>query len=148
MNQSSYRVSLPPDVINDCPCIRLNPNDPCCHILPIRYFTEPSADDPNPKYPCGTCDKNINERSKAIQCDSCNYWNHIWCDEITPYAYEKLLKLPQAKRDKIIHYCKQCKEDNIPSQKLSDDEFITSIIKNLDYNEDLNLRICPPNGIK
>ena len=95
MNQSSYRVSLPPDVINDCPCIRLNPNDPCCHILPIRYFTEPSADDPNPKYPCGTCDKNINERSKAIQCDSCNYWNHIRCDEITPYAYEKLLKLPR-----------------------------------------------------
>ena len=148
MTQSAHRASLPLVETNECSCTRPNPNDPCSHVLPIYYFTEPSADEPNPRYPCGACNKNVSERSKAIQCDSCNYWNHIRCDEITPYSYEKLLKLPQAKRDKIIHYCKKCKEDNFPFQKLSDDEFITSIIKNLDYNEDLNLRITPPNEIK
>ena len=76
------------------------------------------------------------------------YWNHIRCDGITPYAYEKLCKLPQAELEKMTHFCKICKEDFIPFQKLSDEEFITSIIKNIDYKEDLNLRTCPPVGLK
>ena len=147
MSQSLLPNALP-QIENNCPCIRQSPTDPCCHVLPIHYFSEPSEDNPNPKYPCGNCGKNITEKTKAIQCDCCNYWNHIRCDEVTPYSYEKLLKLSKKERDKIIHYCKICKEANIPAQKLSDDEFITSIIKNIEYNEDLNLRICPPNGIK
>ena len=113
----------------------------------MRFFTEPAADDPNPRYPCGSCGKNVSERFKAIQCECCNYWNHIRCDQITPYDYEKMLKLPKCQRDQIIHFCKTCKEDNIPFQKISDEEFITSIIKNIEYNEDLNLRISPPEGI-
>ena len=48
----------------------------------------------------------------------------------------------------MIHFCKICKEDSLPFQKLSDEEFITSIIKNIEYKEDLNLRICPPEGLK
>ena len=39
-------------------------------------------------------------------------------------------------------------EDTIPFHKLSDDEFITSIVKNIEYNEDLNLRTTPPSGLK
>ena len=39
-------------------------------------------------------------------------------------------------------------EECFPFQKISDEEFLTSIIKNIEYNEDLNLRICPPEGIK
>ena len=58
-----------------------------------------------------------------------------------------MLKLPKNERDKQIHFCKVCKEENIPFQKISDEEFITSIIKNIEYNEDLNLRISPPEGI-
>ena len=116
--------------------------------ITFRYFTEPAADDPHPRYPCGTCHRVVDERNKAIQCDLCNYWNHIGCDGIEPYDYDKLKKLPQAQRDKIIHYCKQCLEDAVPFQKLSDDEFITSIIRNIVYQEDLNLRICPPNGLQ
>ena len=114
----------------------------------LRYFTEPAADDPHARYPCGTCQRVVGERNKAIQCEVCNYWNHIGCDGISPYDYEKLKKLPQVERDKIIHYCKRCMEDALPFQKLSDDEFITSIIKNIVYQEDLNLRIRPPNGLK
>ena len=114
----------------------------------MRYFTEPSDATPNPRYPCGVCGKNVSQHFKAIQCDICRYWNHIRCDGITPYAYEKMLKLPQAELEKMTHFCKICKEDFIPFQKLSDEEFITSIIKNIDYKEDLNLRICPPMGLK
>ena len=114
----------------------------------MRYFTEPSNATPNPRYPCGTCGKNVSQHFKAIQCDICRYWNHIRCDGITPYAYEKMLKLPQAELEKMTHFCKICKEDFFPFQKISDEEFITSIIKNIDFKEDLNLRTCPPVGLK
>ena len=30
---------------------------------------------------------------RAIQCDLCNYWNHIKCDEIDPTHYEILKKV-------------------------------------------------------
>ena len=59
-----------------------------------------------------------------------------------------MLKLPEAERKKIVHLCKICKEECLPFQKLSDEEFLTSIIRNIEYNEDLNLRICPPQGLK
>ena len=114
----------------------------------MRYFQEPATDDPNPKYPCGTCGRNVSQRFKAIQCDICNYWNHIRCDGVTPYAYKKILELPQSERENMIHFCKTCKENCIPFQKLSDEEFLTSIIKNIEYKEDLNLRTCPPEGLR
>ena len=41
----------------------------------MKYFVEPISE--NPKYPCGTCKLNVNKTHKAIQCDNCNYWNHI-----------------------------------------------------------------------
>ena len=85
---------------------------------------------------------------KAIKCDSCGFWNHIRCDGITPYDYDKMLKLPIAERDKITHFCLICKEECFPFQKISDEEFLTSVVKNVAYNEDLNLRVCPPVGIK
>ena len=114
----------------------------------MRHFIEPLEDDPNPRYPCGTCGRNVSEHMKAVKCDSCNYWNHIRCDGITPYDYDKMLKIPQIEREKITHFCKICKEDCFPFQKLSDEEFLTSIIKNIEYNEDLTLRVRPPEGIR
>ena len=79
-----------------------------------RYFIEPAADDPQARYPCGTCRRIVGVRNKAIQCEVCNYWNHIGCDGISTYDYDKMKKLPQVERDKIIHYCKQCLEDALP----------------------------------
>ena len=114
----------------------------------MRYFNEPNNDDPNPRYPCGTCARNVSARNKAIKCDSCGYWNHIKCDGITRYDYDKMLELPKTAIENYVHFCKVCKEDCLPFQKLSEEEFLTSIIKNIEYNEDLNLRICPPEGIK
>ena len=114
----------------------------------MRYFIEPPEDDPNPRYPCGTCRRNVSKHMKAIKCDSCYFWNHIRCDEIVPYDYDKMLKLPLNEREKITHFCKICKADCFPFQKLSEEEFLTSIIKNIEYNEDLNLRVRPPEGIK
>ena len=130
---------------NTCSCTRENQINPCNHILPIHYFTEP--DIPQARYPCGTCERIVTDCNKAFQCVICNYWNHIKCDGILPYDYDKFKKLPVATQDKKIHFCKKCIEDSIPFQKLSDDEFFISIIKHLDYNEDLNLRTHPPAGL-
>ena len=54
----------------------------------MRYFVEPTEE--NSKYPCGICSKNVNSSHKAIQCDSCNFWNHIKCDQIDNKTYEEL----------------------------------------------------------
>ena len=35
----------------------------------IRYFFEPAADDPHARFPCGTCQRVVGERNKAIQCE-------------------------------------------------------------------------------
>ena len=56
----------------------------------MHYFNEPT--DENPKYPCGICAKNVNLRHKATQCDSCNFWNHIKCDQIDNKSYDYLKK--------------------------------------------------------
>ena len=114
----------------------------------MRFFKDLAEEEANPRYPCGTCGRNVSASFKAIKCDSCGYWNHIKCDEITPYTYDKMLKLPKAEREKIVHLCKICKEESIPFQKVSDEEFLTSIIKNIEFNEDLNLRTCPSEGLK
>ncbi len=45
---------------------------------------------PDPIYPCGCCNKKVNPRNKAVQCDICNYFNHIRCDGISAYEYEKM----------------------------------------------------------
>ena len=144
----SLMSQTPHEKINTCACHRENPDNSCSHILPNPCFVEPADNDPHPKYPCGTCLRNVSDRNKAFQCNACNYWNHIKCDGILPYDYDKFQKLPQAVKDKKIHFCKKCTESSLPFQKLLDDEFTISVVKNMDYNEDLNLRNCPPPGIK
>ena len=44
--------------------------------------------------------------------------------------------------------CKICKDATFAFQKLSDDEFFTSIVKNIDIKEGLNLRISPTSALK
>ena len=41
-----------------------------------------------PKYPCGICHKNVNE--KGIFCNNCNFWHHIKCNGISASEYEAL----------------------------------------------------------
>ena len=114
----------------------------------MRFFVEPPEDDPKSRWPCGKCSKNVSKRYKAIKCSNCGYWHHIKCDNVATQTYDKLVKLRDNELEKYVHFCKICKEENLPFQKLSDEEFITSIIKDVPYNEDLNLRINPPEGIQ
>ncbi len=107
----------------------------------MRYFVDPPIEDAeNFIYPCGTCNKRLGKRMRAIRCDLCNFWNHIKCDGIEPSHYE-ILKNPKNTQH---HYCKRCKEEYLPFQTLDNEQYIASIIHNVNINEDLNLRINPP----
>ena len=110
----------------------------------MRHFNEPNENDKNPKYPCGICLKTVGKRMKAIQCDLCNYWNHIKCDGIDNKTYEALKK----SNDPELYYCKICKEDIFPFQTLSNDQYCTSIVKNIEINENLNLKTSPSPVLK
>ena len=51
----------------------------------MRYFTDPPENESeNFVLPCGTCSKRVGKRMRAVQCDICNFWNHIKCDNIDP----------------------------------------------------------------
>ena len=82
---------------------------------------------------------------KAIQCDLCNYWNHIKCDGVDNKTYESLKKSDD---DSVTHFCKICKDEIFAFQTLSDEQYITSIVKNIDVKEDLNLRTSPSTSLK
>ena len=180
----------------------------------MRYFNEPTEE--NPKYPCGICSKTVKSSHKATQGDSCNFWNHIKCDQIDNTSYVNLTKSNDIYLCKICkdmslsndlnplntpstniyycricskkvghlhksvqcdlcdqwshikcdgidnktyealkkssdyesYFCKICKEETFAFQKLSDDEFFTSIVKNIELKDDLNLRISPISALK
>ena len=112
----------------------------------MRHFEDPSPNALNPRFPCGICLKNVGQHRKAIKCDSCGFWNHIKCEKIDDKMYEKLKKQDESLQTK--HYCKICMEENLPFQKLSDNEFFISIVKNVEFNEDLDLTTSPPNWLK
>ena len=105
----------------------------------MRYFEDPSEDHPNPIYPCGICTKRVGQKMKAVQCDLCNFWNHIKCDGIDNKTYETMKK--SKKLD--LHYCKICKEEIFVFQNLSDEQYLASIVENVEINENLNFKLSP-----
>ena len=53
------------------------------------------------KFPCVICNKS-KKNHKAIQCDSCDLWIHIGCNDISDAEYERL------KIDDHPWYCLVC----------------------------------------
>ena len=80
----------------------------------MRFFTEPPPDAVNPYYPCGVCSKKVGERMRALQCDICQYWNHIKCDNIDP-TYNEILKKPENKGRH--HFCKPARRKSFHFKK-------------------------------
>ena len=57
-----------------------------------------------PNYPCGTCQRPVRNRDKAIICDECNLWHHISCVGISPSTYHSLINQTAASRHTHPHY--------------------------------------------
>ncbi len=100
-----------------------------------RYFSEPPPEDAeNFIYPCGICNKRVSHHMRATQCDLCNYWSHIKCDGIDASHYA-ILKKSDNTRD---HYCKLCKEEHFPFQSLDNEQYVSSILCNVNVDVNLN----------
>ena len=44
----------------------------------------------NPKFPCRICTKNVHDKDKAVQCDLCELWIHIKCNNLNYLDYRYL----------------------------------------------------------
>ena len=44
----------------------------------------------HPKLPCKICAKNVQDKDKAVQCDLCELWIHIKCNDFNYLDYRSL----------------------------------------------------------
>ena len=56
------------------------------------------------KFPCTSCDKSVKHTDKALMCDNCENWCHIYCDEITPEKYSAYQE-----NDTLSYECNLCR---------------------------------------
>ena len=86
------------------------------------------------KYPCRACHKSVRKKDYAIQCDECDYWVHIKCNNIDIPTYEKIQDSPNP------WFCNAC---TAPFSSLTDLELTFNLSgKNLNSDK-FNLTECP-----
>ena len=68
-------------------------------------------------YPCGICQKNVNNNQKAIECTLCKYWIHIKCNGTTDIEYNNMMDLNSQLTDEEIEtndwFCNKCQISNM-----------------------------------
>ena len=96
---------------------------------PKRHFADSATDDPNSRYPCGTCNKTSHNVAKPFKVILVVIGTQPTCRLIIAYV--------------LLH-------DQVgePLNVRLYWNHIRYSIKNIEYNEDLNLCICPPEGIR
>ena len=67
----------------------------------------------HPKFPCKICAKNVQDKDKAVQCDLCELWIHIKCNNLNYLNYRYLQNCDQS------WYCIECCSTIFPFNTLS-----------------------------
>ena len=67
----------------------------------------------NPKFPCRTCAKTVHDKDKAVQCDLCEHWIHIKCNNLNYLDYRYLQTCNE------FWYCIGCCSRIFPFNSLS-----------------------------
>ena len=67
------------------------------------------------QFPCLKCNKAVANNHKAMQCDICDEWIHIACNNLNMYTYKKLQK------NKSSWYCICCLQKELPYCPVGDD---------------------------
>ena len=62
-----------------------------------------------PRWPCGSCGKNVNWKAKALECDSCSTWYHVDCQGgMKSFMYDILGEASQ-----LSWHCLKCGLPNL-----------------------------------
>ena len=76
------------------------------------------------QFPCLVCNRTVAKHHRAVQCDLCDSWVHIACNNLNLYTYRKLQK------DKSPWYCICCFRKELPHGSIIDTK-----LRNLPHGE-------------
>ena len=82
----------------------------------------------NPKFPCRICTKNVHDKDKAVQCDLCELWIHIKCNNLNYLDYRYLQNCDES------WYCIECCSTIFPFNSLSSNKKFLACCTNTDSN--------------
>ena len=77
-------------------------------------------------FPCKVCGKNINDDDPAIQCELCNYWIHINCNNLNYNDYKSL------QNSSDPWYCILCCSQIFPFNSMKSNNFFSICVSNFD----------------
>ena len=98
--------------------------------LPISTIKASTSTNTNAVFPCKLCNKNINDRDAAIQCDIFQFWVHLRCNKLTLVDFKCL----QESTDPW--FCLSCCSVILPLGNLTDKGSFYSVLNN--YHEIYN----------
>ena len=88
--------------------------------------------------PCRVCCKAVCERHRAIECDLCKAWNHIWCNRLDQNDYKFDLDYSDDS-----FYCIKCLAENITFSTLNDNQFEICVKKGINHLMDDDVGLKP-----
>ena len=69
------------------------------------------------RFPCLKYNRAVAKNHKAVQCDICNKWVQIACNNLNTYTYKKTQK------DKFPCYCIRCLQKEVPYCSIGNDVY-------------------------
>ena len=81
-----------------------------------------------PKFHCRICEKNVSDKDKAVQCDLCELWVHIKCNNLNYLDYRYLQNSNES------WYCIECCSTIFPFNSLLSNKNFFSWCTNTDNN--------------
>ena len=110
------------------------------------------------RFSCLKCNRAVAKNNRAVQCNICDKWVHIACNNLNTYTYKNLQK------DKSPWQCICCLQKELPYCLIGNDvlnsfmhgnrilssnpKFTSSVIKHSEYFDEEILEILYPNRIQ
>ena len=83
----------------------------------------------HPKFPCKICAKNVQDKDKSVQCDLCELWDHIKCNNLNYLDYRYLQNCDESWY--CIEFCSTIFHDSSLSLKPSSNlELLVNLFNN------------------
>ena len=78
--------------------------------------------------PCGRCRKIVKRGDDALECEICQQWFHVKCEEISKAQYKVMLECNKEgkKKTKLHWYCKTCDCHTVDLLKLKSHQHKTT----------------------